>query len=986
MRIRVSYLLVLCFTLIWFRWTVVYSSFSDLDALLKLKESMKGAKAKHHALEDWKFSTSLSAHCSFSGVTCDQNLRVVALNVTLVPLFGHLPPEIGLLEKLENLTISMNNLTDQLPSDLASLTSLKVLNISHNLFSGQFPGNITVGMTELEALDAYDNSFSGPLPEEIVKLEKLKYLHLAGNYFSGTIPESYSEFQSLEFLGLNANSLTGRVPESLAKLKTLKELHLGYSNAYEGGIPPAFGSMENLRLLEMANCNLTGEIPPSLGNLTKLHSLFVQMNNLTGTIPPELSSMMSLMSLDLSINDLTGEIPESFSKLKNLTLMNFFQNKFRGSLPSFIGDLPNLETLQVWENNFSFVLPHNLGGNGRFLYFDVTKNHLTGLIPPDLCKSGRLKTFIITDNFFRGPIPKGIGECRSLTKIRVANNFLDGPVPPGVFQLPSVTITELSNNRLNGELPSVISGESLGTLTLSNNLFTGKIPAAMKNLRALQSLSLDANEFIGEIPGGVFEIPMLTKVNISGNNLTGPIPTTITHRASLTAVDLSRNNLAGEVPKGMKNLMDLSILNLSRNEISGPVPDEIRFMTSLTTLDLSSNNFTGTVPTGGQFLVFNYDKTFAGNPNLCFPHRASCPSVLYDSLRKTRAKTARVRAIVIGIALATAVLLVAVTVHVVRKRRLHRAQAWKLTAFQRLEIKAEDVVECLKEENIIGKGGAGIVYRGSMPNGTDVAIKRLVGQGSGRNDYGFRAEIETLGKIRHRNIMRLLGYVSNKDTNLLLYEYMPNGSLGEWLHGAKGGHLRWEMRYKIAVEAARGLCYMHHDCSPLIIHRDVKSNNILLDADFEAHVADFGLAKFLYDPGASQSMSSIAGSYGYIAPEYAYTLKVDEKSDVYSFGVVLLELIIGRKPVGEFGDGVDIVGWVNKTMSELSQPSDTALVLAVVDPRLSGYPLTSVIHMFNIAMMCVKEMGPARPTMREVVHMLTNPPQSNTSTQDLINL
>ena len=114
--------------------------------------------------------------------------------------------------------------------------------------------------------------------------------------------------------------------------------------------------------------------------------------------------------------------------------------------------------------------------------------------------------------------------------------------------------------------------------------------------------------------------------------------------------------------------------------------------------------------------------------------------------------------------------------------------------------------------------------------------------------------------------MRLLGYVSNKETNLLLYEYMPNGSLGEWLHGAKGGHLKWEMRYKIAVEAAKGLCYLHHDCSPLIIHRDVKSNNILLDAHFEAHVADFGLAKFLYDPGASQSMSSIAGSYGYIAP------------------------------------------------------------------------------------------------------------------------
>jgi serine/threonine protein kinase len=154
-----------------------------------------------------------------------------------------------------------------------------------------------------------------------------------------------------------------------------------------------------------------------------------------------------------------------------------------------------------------------------------------------------------------------------------------------------------------------------------------------------------------------------------------------------------------------------------------------------------------------------------------------------------------------------------------------------------------------------------------MPEGIDhVAIKRLVGRGTGRNDHGFSAEIQTLGRIRHRNIVRLLGYVSNKDTNLLLYEYMPNGSLGELLHGSKGGHLQWETRYRIAVEAAKGLCYLHHDCSPLIIHRDVKSNNILLDSDFEAHVADFGLAKFLQDAGASECMSSIAGSYGYIAP------------------------------------------------------------------------------------------------------------------------
>ncbi|KAK6128731.1 hypothetical protein DH2020_037525 [Rehmannia glutinosa] len=238
------------------------------------------------------------------------------------------------------------------------------------------------------------------------------------------------------------------------------------------------------------------------------------------------------------------------------------------------------------------------------------------------------------------------------------------------------------------------------------------------------------------------------------------------------------------------------------------------------------------------------------------------------------------------------------------------------------------------------------------------------------HDHGFNAEIQTLGRIRHRHIVRLLGFCSNHETNLLVYEYMPNGSLGEMLHGKKGGHLHWDTRYKIAVESAKGLCYLHHDCSPLIVHRDVKSNNILLDSGFEAHVADFGLAKFLQDSGTSECMSAIAGSYGYIAPEYAYTLKVDEKSDVYS-RCSSLRTCHRRKPVGEFGDGVvDIVQWVRKMTDGIKEG-----VLKVLDPRLPTVPLHEVMHVFYVAMLCVEEQAVERPTMREVVQILTELPK-----------
>ncbi|XP_010539846.1 PREDICTED: receptor protein kinase CLAVATA1 [Tarenaya hassleriana] len=954
-------------------------AYTDMDVLLKLKSSMIGPNGS--GLHDWEFSSSPAAHCSFSGVSCDVDGRVVSLNVSFTPLFGTIPPDIGMLNRLVNLTLAANNFTGRLPLEMRNLTALKFLNVSNNgNLTGNFPGEILTGMTELEVLDAYNNGFSGKLPPEVPGLKKLKHLCLGGNFFEGEIPESYGHIESLEFLGVNANDLTCETPSFLSRLKNLRTLVIGYFNKYTGGIPPEFGELTKLEYLDMSSCTLTGEIPASLGNLTRLHTLFLQINNLTGKIPPELSGMVSLKSLDLSANQLTGEIPQSFSTLRNITLINLFTNNFYGEIPSFIGDFPNLQVFEVWENNFTFELPANLGRSGELQKLDVSNNHLTGLIPRDLCRGGKLQILILSNNFFFDLIPEELGECKSLTRVRIAKNLLNGTVPAGFFNLPAVTIIELTDNFFSGKLPAGMSGDQLDQIDLSNNWFAGEIPPSIGNFPKLRKLSMDRNRFRGEIPREIFDLKHLSTINISANNITGEIPPSITRCTSLISVDISRNSLAGEIPNGIVNLNNLGILNLSRNQLTGHIPTEIENMTSLTTLDLSFNLLTGKVPVDGQFMVFN-DTSYAGNPHLCLPHHVACPSLAGKAAGEGETSSFSASRVVITIiSLITVLMVISVTVYKINKRKHQRSCAWKLTAFQRLEFKAEDVLECLKEENIIGKGGAGIVYRGSMPNNVDVAIKRLVGpRGTGRSDHGFAAEIKTLGRIRHRNIVRLLGYVANKDTNLLLYEYMPNGSLGELLHGSKGGHLQWETRYRVAVEAAKGLCYLHHDCSPLILHRDVKSNNILLDSDFEAHVSDFGLAKFLEDGAASECMSSIAGSYGYIAPEYAYTLKVDEKSDVYSFGVVLLELIVGRKPVGEFGDGVDIVRWVRNTAAEIPQPSDAATVIAIIDPRLSGYPITSVIHVFKIAMMCVEDEATARPTMREVVHMLTNPPHSVTS-------
>ncbi|XVE83625.1 hypothetical protein DITRI_Ditri16bG0102200 [Diplodiscus trichospermus] len=269
-------------------------------------------------------------------------------------------------------------------------------------------------------------------------------------------------------------------------------------------------------------------------------------------------------------------------------------------------------------------------------------------------------------------------------------------------------------------------------------------------------------------------------------------------------------------------------------------------------------------------------------------------------------------------------------------------------------------------ENVLGEGGYGVVYKGRLINGTEVAVKKLLNN-LGQAEKEFRVEVEAIGHVRHKNLVRLLGYCIEGVHRMLVYEYVNNGNLEQWLHGGMRHHgtLTWEARMKVVLGTAKALAYLHEAIEPKVVHRDIKSSNILIDEDFNAKVSDFGLAKLL-DSGESHITTRVMGTFGYVAPEYANTGLLNEKSDIYSFGVLLLEAVTGRDPVdyGRPANEVNLVEWLKMMVG-------TRRAEEVVDPNLEVRPaIRALKRSLLVALRCVDPDADKRPKMSQVVLML----------------
>ncbi|KAL7107363.1 hypothetical protein ACP275_06G049300 [Erythranthe tilingii] len=961
----------------------------QLLSLLSIKSSLIDTQ---NTLHDWDPKTAFSrpgsqaAWCSWSGVKCDRRTdKVTTLDLSGRNLSGAVHSDVRYLSHLHHLNLSWNSFDGPLNDAVFELPNLRTLDINHNFFNSSFSPGVSK-LKSLTFLNAYSNSFAGPLPEELVSLDNLEYLNLGGSYFDGEIPSSYGKFSKLKSLYLHGNSLTGRIPSELGLLSQLEHVELGY-NAYVGGLPVQFSSLSSLVYLDISSANLSGNLPPELGGLGNLEVLLLFKNNFSGPIPATWAQMDSLQILDLSDNNLSGEIPGGLSYLKEINTLSLMNNKLTGEIPGGIGELPNLEILSLWNNSLTGILPQKLGSNAKLQKLDVSSNSLWGPIPPNLCLSDKLLKLVLFSNRLSGEIPASLANCTALNRVRIQNNMLNGSIPFGFGSLPNLTYFELSKNRLSGPIPKDLGNAvKLAFLNISANNFDSELPDNIWSAPSLQIFSASSSNLKGKIPDFI-GCSSFYNIELDGNNLSGSIPWDIGHCEKLISLNLRRNSLTGIIPWEISALPVITNVDLSNNSLTGAIPSNFNNCSTLENFNVSYNLLTGPVPSSGLLFSVLHPSSFAGNEGLCggiLNKPCQTDGLAEGPIVEARRQPKRAGGAVVWIMAAAFGIGLFVLIAGARffKAKYGRKFSndreigpWKLTAFQRLNFTADDVLECLNTtDKILGMGSTGTVYKAEMPGGEIIAVKILWGKNKDniatiRRRRGVLAEVDVLGNVRHRNIVRLLGCCSNNQCTMLLYEYMPNGSLDDLLHGKnnKCDNLvaDWVTRYKIVLGVAQGICYLHHDCDPVIVHRDLKPSNILLDGEMEARVADFGVAKLIQ---TDESMSVIAGSYGYIAPEYAYTLQVDEKSDIYSYGVVLMEILTGKRSVdSEFGDGNSIVDWIKSKIKAKNGLND------VLDKNAgaSCAPVREeMMLLLRVALLCTSRNPADRPSMRDVLSML----------------
>ncbi|KAG2666977.1 hypothetical protein I3760_15G091000 [Carya illinoinensis] len=715
-------------------------------------------------------------------------------------------------------------------------------------------------------------------------------------------------------LKLSTMGLEGKLEGDIGELTELTTLDLSFNRGLKGSLAPQLGKLQNLTSLILTGCSFSGDIPDELGNLSNLQFLALNTNNLTGKIPPSLGNFSKLFWLDLAENMLTGSLPISTSMAPGLDLL--------------------LKTG----------------------HFHFNKNKLSGPIPAKLFSSNMtLRHMDLSNNSFEpSAAPTWFSTLSTLTTLVMENGSLQGSIPHELFSFPQLHQVKLRNNEFSETLdmgvPEKISPQ-LKLVDLQNN----NISSVKVGTKYHISLLLIGNPVCNDDTSS-----MHTYCQIKDQQPTKPNSTSLANCENASCpLDQDRNpqncecaypykgtlsvggSLLSELPnatvfKLLENslLMKQSLLPCSiyiqdaKFNGDGYLQVQLAFFPSIGKYFNRSE-----IQRIGFFMIIQEYRLYG------FPQQFETYFFIADPYAfpaKGGGQTSIGTHVIVGIAFTCAILvlgLLGVGIYAVRQKKRAEEAIGFSTPFGSWTSSGNDcsgVAPQLKgarwfsydelrkctnnfaERNEIGSGAFGKVYRGLLSDGLVVAIKRAQ-QGSTQGLLEFKTEIELLSRVHHKNLVGLVGFCFEQEEQMLIYEFMPNGTIRDSLSGKSGIYLDWNRRLYVALGSGTGLAYLHEHANPPIIHRDVKSTNILLDENLTAKVADFGLSKLVSDTSNGHISTQVKGTMGYLDPEYYQTQQLTEKSDVYSFGVFMLELLTSKRP---FENGKYIVHQVRTTMNK----------------------------------------------------------------------
>ncbi|CAN1223925.1 Probable LRR receptor-like serine/threonine-protein kinase At2g24230 [Linum grandiflorum] len=749
--------------------------------------------------------------------------------------------------------------------------------------------------------------------------------------------------------------------------------------------------------LAASGLGLSGPIPDiTIGKLSKLQTLDLSNNEITA-LPTDMWSLSSLISLNLSSNTISGILHNDVSNFHVLEKLDLSGNSFSGEIPPAIGSLLSLNVLKLDGNDFEGRIPVEIVKCMSLVVVDLSLNKLNGSLPDGFAAAfPKLESLSLADNLFQGSVSGLFLE--KLEVIDLSRNQFQGHISqvPN-FKWSNLVHLDLSENQLSGEMFGDFSKvKNLKHLNLAFNRFSRKEFPKIDGLWGLEYLNLSEASLIGNIPPGLSDLSNLHTLDLSYNHLIGEIPSSLAMKG-LQVLDLSHNNLTGEIPS--------------------PVLQKLSWMESF---NFSYNNFTFC---GSEISPEDIQTRFYGSLN-------SCPIAANPGRLRRRANDKKGLKLAIALTISMVALLVGLLFLAFGCRRKSRMWPVKQMSSYKEEENTDSTtwVADVKQANSVGvvifekpllnitfadllavtsnfdrgtllaEGKFGPVYSGFLPGAIHVAVKVLV-HGSTLTEQEAARELEYLGRIKHPNLVPLTGYCLAGEQRIAIYDYMENGNLQNLLHdlplgvqartddwsydtwekddddnnggiqnvGSEGLLTTWAFRHKIALGTARALAFLHHGCSPPIIHRDVKASSVYLDYNLEPRLSDFGLAK-LFGNGLDEEIAR--GSPGYCPPEFAdpdYDRTPTPKSDVYCYGVILFELVTGKKPTNDDypdeKDGV-LVSWVRGLVRK-SQSS------RAIDPKIRGTGSDrDMEEALKIGYLCTADLPSKRPSMQQVVGLL----------------